>query len=85
MCGAWYHDGSWDSREEHLMMAIQVKRDSFARATLMRDKAPANTSCNWCGQPAKWFYYWESDSSYQCPAPSPKVFCSVGCYRIYNT
>ena len=67
-------------------MATQIARDGFARAILMRERCHAGAECKWCGQPARWFYYWTKDSS----NPQPRYgrvldpFCSVSCYRPYN-
>jgi len=65
--------------------AVQISRDPFARASLMRIRVDASDrqSCAWCGQPARFRYYWEADSI-QPRTPTPSVpFCSVGCYRAY--
>ena len=63
-------------------MKTQIARDSFARMSLMREKCDANKECAWCGQRAKWHYFWEDDSS-RGPQGQLKAFCSVSCFRTY--
>ena len=67
-------------------MATQILHDPFARVSLMREKCSAGLTCKWCGQAARWSYYYSSDAIYLSPHRygSLKTFCSVGCYRIYN-
>ncbi len=60
----------------------QINRDPFARMTLMRQKLTTQCECAWCGQPARFNYYWESDCS-RGPQGQLKPFCSVGCFRTY--
>ena len=62
-------------------MSTQIARDPFARATLMRVKAPGE--CRWCGQPGRWSYRWESDGILPCSASYSGPFCSIGCYRTF--
>lgn len=66
---------------------VQLRRDSFARATLMRQKCIAypKQTCTWCGQPAKWIYYWEQDSINTRPRDldGTRPFCSIGCWETY--
>jgi len=70
-------------------MATQVRRDPFTRADLMRERCHKGAGCVWCGQPARWFYYWESDSIYRHRGHpyghTLRPFCSVGCYRSYSS
>lgn len=75
------------------MPIVQLKRDSFARATLMREPAEdwqAQNGCKWCGRLGRqWYYWWESDGGTRYPQGhrscmnESKPFCSVGCYRSY--
>ena len=67
-------------------MVVQLKRDSFARATLYRDilGVHGREDCKWCGKPfAKFIYGWEDDGIYTSVSWDGP-FCSVGCYRIYH-
>ena len=67
-------------------MATQIARDPFGRASLMRERCHKGAECDWCGQPARWFYYWKQDSVYRTGPPygvTLRPFCSVGCYRAY--
>jgi hypothetical protein len=71
--------------------AVQVSRDPFARADFMREKCDKGQECAWCGQPARFSYYWQGDSVYRSARIGgslqfeAKVFCSVDCYRTYNS
>lgn len=62
---------------------IQIARDPFARASLMRRTIEDNTECRWCGAPARFEYGWEGDQSRDRAAWSPP-FCSVECFRAYT-
>ena len=67
-------------------MATQITHDGFARTSLVREKCHDGAECKWCGQNARWFYYWNRDDR-----PGPRYgtqldpFCSVDCYRTYNS
>ena len=65
-------------------MAVQIQRDSFGRATLMRERAEPGQTCAWCGQPARFAYYWEPDSLRFVRRGTLPSFCSVDCYRTYR-
>jgi hypothetical protein len=79
------------------MPATQIKRDPFARASLMRrvvspdDVAHAGNSCANCGGLRKnhslFQYFWEGDSEIRIfgslSIANGKLFCCVGCYRSY--
>ena len=66
-------------------MPVQINRDPFARATLYRDRAAPKAECAWCGQPARFVYYWESDALLRrSPMQLLHPFCSVDCYRTYR-
>lgn len=67
-------------------MPAQINRDPFARATLYRDRAVRGVECAWCGQPARFVYYWEPDdrASRLVDVGCLRSFCSVGCYRTYR-
>ena len=64
--------------------AVQINRDPFARATLVRHRyIGPDQSCRWCGQDGRFCYGWEEDQRpgrYDTTGP----FCSVGCYRDYH-
>ena len=65
-------------------MAVQIQRDAFARCTLMRDHIIGKHDCAFCGQPARFVYWWEADRIYAAPRPlALNAFCSVGCFRAY--
>ena len=72
-------------------MSQQLRRDSFARATLIKC-SPENVPCAWCGQTdgkgRTYIYYWESDGSTGRPHPrysNMERFCSVACFEAYNS
>lgn len=69
-----------------------VKRDPFARSTLMREYDPNERNlatckhlCAWCGNgPAKYRYAWDSDDNRNRVEFRGKDFCSIDCWRYYN-
>lgn len=67
-------------------MIVQINRDPFARASLMRetlDKEDRCYGCKWCGlEHARFLYGWENDAGGAASLEGP--FCSVGCYRAYG-
>jgi hypothetical protein len=66
--------------------ASQIERDPFARASLMREKCEQGKECAWCGQPARFVYYWEQDSVARSTRfAQAKPFCSVSCFRDYHS
>ena len=71
------------------MATVQINRDPFARASLMRQTVQTyngqKLECAWCGQPAKFRYFWRSDSSNDLGSRSFKVFCSISCWRSYES
>lgn len=68
-------------------MARFIKRDPFARCTLMR-YTEEKGECDWCGSIGKLYsYLWEPDSIYDRHIgrlQNNKKFCSIGCYRNYE-
>ncbi len=68
-------------------MLVAIRHEAFDRASLMREKCHHGAECKWCGQGARWFYWWVADDS---PTTDPRYgiqldpFCSVDCYRTYN-
>lgn len=66
------------------MNAVSINRDPFGRASLMRERVTDKCECAWCGQTAKFRYYWEGDSVQRRRYVDAKPFCSVGCWRDYN-
>jgi len=67
-------------------MTTQIERDPFARATLMRKTVPKDCrgECDWCGQPAKYQYFWVLDSALRPPKyVGRNQFCSKSCYKAY--
>ena len=70
-------------------MATQLRRDPFARATLMRQLQSHRSdcrSCDWCGQLTTLYkYWWEGDdASSGGPSILPQAFCSVACWQAYH-
>jgi len=69
---------------------VQIARDSFARASLMRERWPRGGSCGWCGQAGRFVYWWEDDFGRRADdfgrraTFAEKIFCSVGCYRAFH-
>ena len=63
-------------------MATQIRRDPFARATLMRERVETS-ECTWCGQPGRFVYYWEPDSLRVLIRDDGRVFCSIDCWETY--
>jgi hypothetical protein len=70
------------SRRKQTMNHVQINRDPFARASLMRKRGQMD-SCRWCGRPGKFYYVWERDSVGRYDSRYAGPFCSVECYRIY--
>lgn len=64
---------------------VQLRRDPFARVTLMREKCLIHDTCTWCGNPAKWIYYWDQDGlrTYPRLKVHAKPFCSISCWETY--
>jgi hypothetical protein len=61
---------------------VQIQRDPFARASLMRIREKGG--CKWCGRPGRFAYRWEGDSRfYDSRDRWQGPFCSIGCYRVY--
>lgn len=71
-------------------MTTHIKRDPFARETLMRKPAREihnvrpDETCKECGGPARFAYKWERDSIGYDRTPYTGMFCSVGCYRAFT-
>ena len=80
-------------------MATRIARDSFGRASLMREMVSPAVGCEWCGGSSRagmtsrlFRYFWEQDSIYgfkrgnRVDLPSgSKLFCSVSCFRTYTS
>lgn len=69
------------------MKRIQIERDPFARATLIRTVVPSayRSSCCHCGRDgARFCYAWESDGVYRTIRRAwSRAFCGIGCFRTY--
>lgn len=67
------------------MSAVQISSDPFARETTIRVCQPLSErkECAWCGQPAKFKYGVESPMGRR--SVKDRHFCSVGCFRTYNS
>jgi len=62
---------------------VQIERDPFARASLVRALLHPPGPCKWCGQPGRFAYGWQGDQNRdRLHLDGP--FCSVGCYRSYH-
>ena len=75
------------------MKISYIRRDPFARATLMREYDPANKdmgtcykTCSWCGNaPGKYRYTWdEDDNPRRVEFWGHQRFCSISCWRAYQ-
>ncbi len=73
------------------MNTTQLRRDPFARSTLIRLLLPLSmrAGCRWCGSLGRFAYWWENDSlngirSHR-PADRIRAFCSVSCFESFNT
>jgi hypothetical protein len=69
------------------MKKIEIQRDPFSRATLVRAVVPSacRSSCCHCGRDgARFCYSWESDGI-RSPFPRTfsRAFCGIGCFRTY--
>jgi hypothetical protein len=58
-----------------------ISRDPFSRTELF-SKVVNKQECDWCGQPAKYKYYIETDSGRRSDIRG--VFCSISCMRNFN-
>lgn len=74
------------------MKRTEIRRDPFARATLVRALVPkyARKECPWCGwREGKFRYAWESDDDPSGRRVSRILdgqdgFCSVDCWEAYQ-
>lgn len=66
---------------------VQVARDSFARASLMRRLvATPIHNCRWCGGKGRFDYAWEQDGINTASRMSwSGPFCSISCFKSYNS
>ena len=68
-------------------MTVQLRRDPFARTTLMRLLISRDLlECRSCCSRARFRYRWEADAIAPPGAASSwsPPFCSVGCYEEYT-
>ena len=69
------------------MKRIQIERDPFARATLVRTVLPRTqrAACCNCGRDdARFCYAWESDGLYSAVRRGwSRAVCGIGCFRAY--
>ena len=63
---------------------VQINRDPFARATLVRRTVRVTRTCLWCGQHGRFEYGWNGDAQPASRTYFQGPFCSVGCYRTYT-
>lgn len=66
------------------MPEVQLHRDPFARQTLMR-KIETKRPCKWCGGDARFHYGWESDRIRRTDVHYEGPFCSMNCYKAFNS
>lgn len=69
------------------MKVVQILRDPFARATLLRrtlnvQERPASC-CNCGSDHARFRYTWESDSIRRADTCWSRPMCSIECFRAY--
>lgn len=64
-------------------MSVQIYRNPFGRASLMREKDKGE--CRWCGNRGRFKYGWEVDRVNKGDIDFEGPFCSVGCYRAIIT
>ena len=71
-----------------MRVPVQIRRDPFARASLMRRVAEYHNECDWCGNTEKRTYFqyaWEDDGLLnRYPYWTDKAFCNVQCWEAYN-
>ena len=70
------------------MATVQIKRDAFARMTLLRTSTRA-VECAWCGTTPKYrsFHYWwmpDTVNMVNTRMADALEFCSIGCWRSYH-
>lgn len=67
---------------------IVLSHDPYARQSLIRQCNGRQGECAWCGGRSgnglTYRYGVQGDSLYARPNFSPRVFCSVQCWRTYN-
>lgn len=78
-------------RERIVNPSTQLRRDPFARQTLMRHniRKVDRKSCRWCGnRPGRFCYFWEGDSigcrGVSVANVAQRGFCSLGCAVSYG-
>lgn len=69
---------------------VVLQRDPFARANLCREVVPMDhrQRCDWCGEKSRFVYAWVEDTVSPILAlisAERNQFCSVGCWRAYNS
>ena len=77
--------------EEEIVVSgyVQISRDPFARETVVREIVHTTTeTCGWCGNNHHnhLFRYGVEPDSISCRVNWSKgIFCSVDCWRTYNS
>ena len=69
-------------------MKAQLRRDPFARETLMRETVPVEyrKACAYCGSRAGRFVYWHEADSIRgnVPRGERRAFCGVACWEDWH-
>lgn len=70
------------------MSVTPVRRERFARASLMRQSIPndANNPCPWCGARPRTLttYWWQQDSANPLRIKGGyRWFCDLACHRAF--
>jgi hypothetical protein len=66
---------------------LTLRRDSFARADLVRATVPPRQrhKCQWCGCREGRFRYWWKQDAIRASNYVPEFgYCSVGCWESHN-
>ncbi len=64
---------------------VQVARNPFARASLMRRLVPSPIhNCRWCGGLGRFDYAWVADDKPLSRAGWSGPFCSLSCFKAYG-
>lgn len=70
------------------MTYVSINHDPFGRFELIRRSIREDyyvpQTCDWCGRPARFRYGTINDDSCR-PNWDIKIFCGIGCYRIYHS
>ena len=62
---------------------VVISHDPFARVEVIR-RIVDKTSCDWCGQPARFQYGTHSDGYGARPEFDDHTFCGIQCHRSFH-